>query len=388
MAVETSGASRLAYIDWMRGLACVMMFQTHCYDSWLGPEARKSELLKWSQLGGTLPAPIFVFLAGVSFALVTDKLRGKGIARDAVARQTIRRGAEIFGLGLLFRIQEFALGYPWAPWTDLLRVDVLNILGLSMMLMGGLCWLAAGARSGTGASTEVSVLGGLRAQSITAALVVAGAVAIMTPALWTTHRPDFLPWPLESYINGVHTFGVPQPWLFPVFPWSAFAFAGLAVGFVLVSDFARRRQSLAIALIGVCGALACGLSVVLDRAPVQLYAVYDYWHTSPNFFLMRCGILLLLVFAIFAWCKWGLALKGFSPVLQLGTTSLLVYWVHIEFVYGRFSILPKRGCSIGRATLGLATIFIAMVILSILRTRWKRSRRAVPAPMPVTAETA
>src|SRR5213078_3231112 len=103
---------RLAYIDWMRGLACVLMFQTHCYDSWMSPEAKKSSsLIGWSRLGGTLPAPLFIFLAGVSFALVTEKLREKGIARNAIAKQTILRGAEIFGMGLLFRVQEFVLGY-------------------------------------------------------------------------------------------------------------------------------------------------------------------------------------------------------------------------------------------------------------------------------------
>src|SRR5260370_473058 len=134
-------ARRLPYIDWMRGLACVLMFQTHCYDSWMSPEAKKSSsLIAWSRLGGTLPAPLFVFLAGVSFALVTEKLREKGIARKTIAKQTILRGAEVFGMGLLFRVQELALGYPWSPWTDMLRVDVLNILGLSMMLMGALCW--------------------------------------------------------------------------------------------------------------------------------------------------------------------------------------------------------------------------------------------------------
>src|SRR5260370_10436326 len=134
-------AGRLPYIDWMRGLACVLMFQTDWYESWMRREAKKSSsLIAWSRLGGTLPAPLFIFLAGVSFALVTEKLREKGIARDAIAKQTILRGAELFGMGLLFRLQEFALGYPWAPWTDLLRVDVLNILGLSMMLMGVLCW--------------------------------------------------------------------------------------------------------------------------------------------------------------------------------------------------------------------------------------------------------
>src|SRR5262252_10211978 len=90
--------SRLAYIDWMRGLACVLMFQTHCYDSWLSPAARKSSsLIIWSQLGGTLPAPLFIFLAGVSFALVTERLREKGVAPNAIAKQTILRGAEIFG---------------------------------------------------------------------------------------------------------------------------------------------------------------------------------------------------------------------------------------------------------------------------------------------------
>ena len=105
--MTASTPSRLAYIDWMRGLACVLMFQTHCYDSWLGGNARKSTFFMWSQLGGTLPAPLFLFLAGISFALVTDKLRQKGVPANQIARTTIRRGAEIFGLGLLFRLQEY-----------------------------------------------------------------------------------------------------------------------------------------------------------------------------------------------------------------------------------------------------------------------------------------
>src|SRR5262249_9797665 len=101
---------RLDYIDWMRGLACVVMFQTHCYDAWLNPEARKTTFFAWSRLGGTLPAPLFVFLAGISVALVTEKLREKRIARNEIAKQTILRGSEVFGLGLLFRVQEFLLG--------------------------------------------------------------------------------------------------------------------------------------------------------------------------------------------------------------------------------------------------------------------------------------
>ena len=58
--------------------------------------------------------------------------------------------------------------------------------------------------------------------------------------------------------------------------------------------------------------------------------------------MTRVGILLVIAFLTYAWCRWGLATRGFSPLIQLGKTSLVVYWVHIEFVYGRFSILPKR----------------------------------------------
>src|SRR6202158_4577092 len=135
--------TRLAYIDWLRGFACLTMFQTHCYDSWLGGAAREGELYKLSQRGGTLPAPLFLFLAGVSCALVTDKLRRKGIGSNEIARTTILASGEIFLLALLFRLQEYLLGLFHRPWTDLLRVDILNAIAVSLTLMGLACRIAA-----------------------------------------------------------------------------------------------------------------------------------------------------------------------------------------------------------------------------------------------------
>ena len=172
------------------------MFQTHCYDSWLRPELHEGQFAKWSQLLGTLPAPLFLFLAGVSVALMTEKLREKGTERGLIAKQTILRGGEIFVLGLLLRVQEYALGYRWVSWTDLLRVDILNTLGLSISLLGVLCWLAAGR------TVEQA-----RRRTFYAALGTGTVVAMLTPLVWGPWRPRFLPWPLESYINGVHMFG-------------------------------------------------------------------------------------------------------------------------------------------------------------------------------------
>ena len=340
------------------------MFQTHCYDSWLGGDARKSAFFMWSQVLGTLPAPLFLFLAGISFAIVTDKLRLKGLPPHQIARTTIRRGAEILALGLLFRLQEFVVSWGWAPWSDLLRVDVLNAIGVSMMLMGLGCWMVLSLRRGSRPRLALGLMG----------IVVAAIISLLSPLMWTTWRPHWLPWPLESYANGVHNLNEPQSWLFPIFPWTAFAFVGLAVGFFLLSDWARKHE---VEIFGLAGAAGIGLIYLgrwLNALPVQLYAAIDFWHTSPNFFLIRVGWLFAILSAAYLWCRWGLGQWGFSPLIQLGQTSLLVYWVHIEFVYGRISILPKRAVDIPTASLGLVAIFFFMLGISLLRTELNSRR--------------
>jgi uncharacterized membrane protein len=324
----------------------------------------------WSQLGGTFPAPLFLFLAGVSFALVTDKLLQKSLTAGEIAKKTILRGAEIFGLGLLFRLQEFVISLGWAPWSDLFRVDILNTIGFSMMLMGAFCWMVL-ALFGV---TEVG-RADARAILVSTAVFVAAGISALAPLLWTTWRPHFLPWEIETYINGVHNLGTPQAWLFPVFPWTAFAFGGLAFGFLLMSDSARKLGAIAFLLAGATGLALIYGAKFLDSRPWQIYPVYDFWHTSPSFFAIRVGMLLLLVLLAYIWCRWGLGQWGFSPLIQLGQTSLLVYWVHIEFVYGKFSILPHRSQTTAGATRGLITIFLAMLALSILRTKWLGSVR-------------
>jgi len=345
----------------MRGLACILMFQTHCYDSWLTPSLRQSKFFMYSQLGGTFPAPLFLFLAGISFALVTEKLWSKNLAPAQIARTTILRGAEIFAFGLLFRLQEYVVAWGWAPFSDLLRVDILNTIGLSMMLMGVLCWLVLSIRGGPQAKSAL----------ILSAAGTALLISLLTPLIWTAWRPYWLPWPLESYIDGVHNLGTPQAWLFPIFPWTAFAFAGLAVGFILQRQRRKNRETQTFFAAGAAGLILTAASRWLDAQPRQLYPVYDYWHTSPDFFLLRIGMLLIILSACYAWCRWGAALWGFSPLIQLGQASLLVYWVHIEFVYGRVSILPKHSTSIRTASLGLLTIFLAMLALAFARTRMK-----------------
>jgi len=160
----------------------------------------------------------------------------------------------------------------------------------------------------------------------------------------------FLPWPLESYINGVHIFKEPQPWLFPLFPWSAFAFAGLAVDFFCFRICASQGR-LAFAALGGAGIVACYLSVLFDSSRVRLYAVYDYWHSNPDFLLMRGGTLLMILFLVYAWCRWEWRRRDSVPSSSLEILRCGVLGAHRICLWKIFH--PAQGqCSALKATAG------------------------------------
>ena len=301
----------------MRGLACVTMFQAHCYDSWLNPEARKTVLYRWSQELSTLPALIFLFLCGVSFVLVTERLRQKKRPSTEIFKTALLRGAEIFGLGLLLRVQEFVLGYPKSPWTDLFRVDVLNILGVSILM--ALFWRLTASPGVTAALPPIALLVSFRTTVLGNRFVAghcgshcSGHASVVDDSPASISALDagvVYQWGAHIRCSAtVAVFDFSLVWI---------CFCGLGVWFISFLGLCPERE---VTALGAVGAWSGGMRVisVVGLFVPQIYAVYDYWHSSPNFFLMRCGILLILAFAIFAWCRWGWATKGFSPLIQLG----------------------------------------------------------------------
>jgi len=353
---------RLPQFDWMRGLACLFMFERHCYDSWLLPSVRSTVFFRASELIASMAAPSFLFLAGLSTVLIVKRSSEEGMVSRKAAARIFRRGAEILGLALVFRIVDLGL---WLPdvtqpnwWTNLLRVDVLNVIGVSLMMVGALCRLA-----------------GTQARAAVGAALIGAFVVTTTPLVYSTWRPTWLPWPLESYFDGVHNTGVPQSYTFPIFPWAGFAFAGFVAGYLLLSDRARRNEFRLMGALAAGGAAVTLLGWTLDQSSLQLYRYYDFWHSSPNYFMIRVGILLMILSLCYLRCRFGVSGLKNSPLITLGQHSLMVYWVHIEFVYGRFSIMKRGGMSILGASLGLIIITVAMYLLATFYGRWESARR-------------
>src|SRR5688572_2694648 len=136
MAETPQQSARLPYLDWMRGLAAAIMLQGHVFDGWVRPQDRTSEWFWLSQFLGGLPAPIFLFLVGVSLALVIDRMRTRQLPGMEMARVIVRRGLWIVLLAYAFRIWQFLSWYPHSNWSGIFKVDTLNCIGVSMLILG------------------------------------------------------------------------------------------------------------------------------------------------------------------------------------------------------------------------------------------------------------
>jgi uncharacterized membrane protein YeiB len=63
--------------------------------------------------------------------------------------------------------------------------------------------------------------------------------------------------------------------------------------------------------------------------------------------------------------------ERWSLFRQVGTTSLLVYWVHVELVYGRWFGMWKEAMSVPQVVVYTIVLTVLMTSLSVLWTRYK-----------------
>ena len=120
----------------MRGLAVLIMLQGHVMDAWVHPSGRSSEWFWLSQFLGGLPAPIFLFLVGVSLALVLDRMRTKGASSSELAIKVLRRGGWLLLLAYVFRVEQFLVWYPASQWRGIFKVDTLNCIAICTLIVG------------------------------------------------------------------------------------------------------------------------------------------------------------------------------------------------------------------------------------------------------------
>lgn len=350
-----SSAPRRLYIDWLRGVAVLCMILWHVVDSWHVPEARDTRPFAVVVFFAGWAAPMFLFLAGVSLPMAGRAQLAKGRDRWAATQALMARGWQVFLIGHLFRLQSFLLS-PNASWNGLLKPDILNILGLGMV-MAAFAW-------GRGESRWSRV-----AWLLVPAIVVAG---VLTPWARDWWWPSLLHPRLEGYIRVVDGNAV-----FSLFPAVAYVFAGAFVGSQLAdsSDRTEGRFHLRSALVGIA-LLAVAVAAVFVPFSPQL----QRWTGPALIVVLRIGAILVMMALLWTALRFRTPAAS-DPMLVLGRSSLVVYWVHVELAYGHFSYPLHKALSLPWALLGCVLMVIAMHRLGVWWTRRPRGQALVPPHM-------
>ena len=368
MPLEKSRGRRV-YIDWARGLAVLLMITWHTADAWTRAADRHSAAFGRVLVLGGFAAPLFLWLAGLGVALSAARLGRTCDSRGTVVHAICRRGLEIFILAFLFRLQAFIVS-PGSYAVTIFRVDILNVMGLAIVA-AGLVWAA-------GASTRGLVL---------SYGTVAAAIALLTPVVRTATIVDALPLWFQWYMKPAGDLTT-----FTLFPWAGFVFAGAACGVILATTESPRTDCRAQLAFAASGLVLVALGQYMSRRP-SIYQQSEFWTSSPTWFAIRVGVLMAAVAVLYAMAEvvahrahWNLAWRWLE---RFGRSSLFVYWIHVELVYG-YATWPLRGrLPLWGTLIACATFSLLMYRVVIFRDRivenWRARPRARSAPQTARA---
>jgi uncharacterized membrane protein len=345
-AAVPSSSGRIVVIDWLRGVAVVLMILAHSFDAWMDPAEREGPGWFVVRHASGIPSRLFLFLVGVSAAIVFERQLALGKTSAQMRSWIARRGVGVLVLAYLFRLQEHILAGFWGGWTQLLKVDILNCIGASMLLL---------ALVGTPRAGRPRTL-----LPLAVAAILLGLGPVVGPV-----GPGWIPRAIGSYFGGQR----PMSW-FPLFPWGAWSLVGLVVGHLWLRwgrDPAGRARIFWVTG-GIGALLVASVLVVREMNPAVIrYPSELVQQMGPGSFFFRLGLIAML-----SWLGWLATRRSTAentPLRQVGRTSLFIYWVHVDICYGFLTRAIQKKLSLPLAALAFVALCVLMWGLSVLKSR-------------------
>ena len=328
------------FVDLARACAVIFMVYGHTIDALLASAYRQGRWFDLWQFQRGMTAPLFLLLSGFVFALVTGRHWEAHLhAGPRVARRLLRFAGYVV-LGYLIHFPASSLSgladVPPAGWRAFAAVDVLQLIGVSLLLLQGLVALAR-----------------TRATFGALALGLGVAVVALTPLVWLSDWAAGAPPGVAAYLT------LATGSQFPFFPWAGYVLLGAAAGSAWAAwggeamDRFANRVLLGGGAVLLGAWLAAGLAVLPPIAGVSASG-------QPTLFLMRAGTSLVL-FGLLAHLT-RVVTRLPAAVGAIAQESLVVYVLHLCVVYG--SVWNTGLAQSWGATLGpLATLTAVVAVL-------------------------
>ncbi len=344
-ASSAAPRERLRALDWLRGIAVLVMVECHVFNALLAPEYRSASwfsVLNW--LNGFV-APAFLLVSGAVMGMNLQKRWEQGTAK------LWRRVGQIFIVAYLLHLPTPFLWQFFGPrgphlielWT---KMDILQCVGGSLAIILLLVPVPRTPRIHRGACAALGIL------AATSATPVASWASGVSAPKWLL---NYL-WP-----TGVG--------LFPLVPWAAFPLIGVWLGPAIFSETSTWQQTLRTAAAGV------------------IFLVASTFVTSPTaydapFVFERMGWILI---GLAACCWLREAPRGAKWILQFGELSLWSYTVHLVIVYGSCASFGLDALKPRFSPLVAMVVLVAVLYITALVVRWRAKnlqRRTAVRIMP------
>lgn len=299
---------RIHAFDWLRGVAVLVMIQTHSL-MMLRPDLKTGAFFRQVDAVDGLVAPAFVFSAGFALALVQVRA-GLAGRRAAQAKKSLARIAEVFAVAVAINV----IWFPLRPQLWLYRFDILHCIAASLFLALPLL---------VGLATSPRVL---RWVLLLLALAVFAVAPLGEPV--TGFAQPFLndrPGALAAGLGST----------FPLLPWAGYVLLGASFGTTVGAMKSEKELWSWLALLTSLGVAAGLLSAPLE----SLYPPHEFWKTNPADAARRWTLVLLLV-ACFRLLERGWPRLIDSRVAKwltaFGGASLSAYFFHEMLLFQRW----------------------------------------------------
>jgi len=346
-------------VDLVRVIAMALMVQGHTLDALLRTCYQAAGWYSIWQFCRGFTAPTFLLLSGFSFALATIRRFDEHTAFSPKVFARLRKFAFFVLLGYSMRFPVHSvrdLGSIGADsWQSFLQVDVLQTIGFSLIFL------------------QLLVLA-LRSKRLFAIVTLTGSllIAFLAPLIWHSATANALPLALRGALIG--TTGS----LFPLFPWAAYVLLGAALGTIYLT--VAQSSSLLLKSFVPTGVLLLAAGVYSEHLSQRIYGDPNFWPTTPHLFLTRVGfVLTILGLATFAL---PLMQSSAKTLRSFAEESLLVYFVHVDLLYG--SVWNRGLRNYLGADLTFAQAYLVVILMlaamAALAFYWNRAKKTYPRP--------
>ncbi len=358
-------STRFIYIDLLRGWALIIMIEVHIFNAFLLQILKNTAWFNLLTFINGLVAPAFLFVSGFAFIISSERRIDELRKFGKYFRDKLRRIGLIFLAGYSLHLPFFSFSKiidkstreQLIPWFN---VDILQCIAIGLFLLLVLRIFIKKDRLFYGIIISLTVL-----------------ISFISPVIWHIDFANYIPVFFADYLNQLNGS------FFPLFPWLFFLLAGAVFSrfYIDARNAGREKEFIKKIFLYSLVPIIIGRFFLSGLFDPPIFTI----RPNPLFLYERLGYVLVL--ASFFWHSSAKRETKNSFVLDVSRESLLVYWLHLQFIYAKIwngkslAEIISNTFSVLQCIAATLLLIVLMVIVAKMWGMFKKKYSAYTRPV-------